>query len=167
VFIAHLPAGYLLTRAIQARAGDRSRRVLAVGLVASVLPDIDLLWFYLVDGRRTVHHAYVTHLPLFWIAVAVLVRIAARVLGWRGAGLLIAVALANLLLHMALDSVAAGIWWLWPLAEVEVNLVRVPAGQGWWVWNFVLHWTFLLELALVAAAAALWWSQRRGREARS
>ena len=54
MFIAHLPAGYLLTSAMQARMGDRSRGVLAVGLAASVLPDIDLLWFYPAEGRRTV-----------------------------------------------------------------------------------------------------------------
>ncbi|HVG49734.1 MAG TPA: metal-dependent hydrolase [Rubellimicrobium sp.] len=164
MFIAHLPAGYLLTSAIEARTGDRSRAVLLTGLAASVLPDLDLLWFYLVGDRQNVHHAYLPHLPLFWIAVAALAWMAGRALRLPRAPLLIGVALANLLLHMVLDSIAAGIWWLRPFSDLEVNLVRVPAVQAWWVWNFVLHWTFALELAITAAALALWW--RRHRAAR-
>tara|TARA_R110000868_G_scaffold10226_12_gene50135 strand:+ start:655 stop:852 length:198 start_codon:yes stop_codon:yes gene_type:complete len=65
MFIAHLPAGYLLTSAIQTRARNQSLSLLATGLVASVLPDADLLWFYLFDNRQHVHHAYITHTPAF------------------------------------------------------------------------------------------------------
>lgn len=161
MFIAHLPAGYLLTTAIQSRTRDWSRSITATGLVASVLPDVDLLWFYLVGNRQAVHHAYLTHLPLFWIALGALAWMLARALCLPRAGLMIGVALANLLLHMVLDSIAAGIWWLWPLSDVEVNLVNVPARHDWWVWSFVLHWTFALEVMIVAAAAVLWSVQQR------
>jgi inner membrane protein len=152
MFIAHLPAGYLLTSAIEARMGRRSRAVMATGLVASVLPDLDLLWFYLVDARARPHHEYLFHAPLFWVVLALLAWGAARLLHWRDVPLLVGVALANLLLHMLLDTVAGGIRWLWPFSDASLVLAHVPAGRSWWVWNFVLHWTFLLEVLICAAA---------------
>lgn len=160
MFIAHLPAGYLLTRRMVARQRSRGT-LLAVGLAASVLPDLDLIWFYLVDNRQSVHHAYLFHWPLFWVALAALALGGARLAQRPGAGPVIAVALAGLLLHMALDSIAAGIAWAAPFSDFEINLVQVPARHGWWVWNFVLHWTFALELAILAAAGGTLWRDTR------
>ncbi|WP_295048142.1 hypothetical protein [uncultured Paracoccus sp.] len=61
------------------------------------------------------------------------------------------------MLHVILDSIAAGIGWLQPFSDLQFNLVAVPAGRSWWVWNFVLHWTFLLELALCVWAGMVLW----------
>lgn len=151
MFIAHVPAGYLLSRQI-AKSHPVKAALIATGLLASVLPDTDLFWFYLVSDRESVHHGYIFHWPLFWGLIAALSWGLARALGGRGAGSFIIVALANLMLHLALDSVAAGVGWLQPFSTAEVNLVEVPARYDWWVWNFVLHWTFGLELAIVVAA---------------
>ncbi len=159
MFIAHLPAGYLLTdaltRPLVRQATGVPKGLMAAGLAASVLPDLDLFWFYFVDARQSLHHAYLSHMPLFWVAMAGALWLGGRALGWRLAGLFAGVMLANLLLHMALDSVAAGIGWLRPFSDWNLNLVTVPARYGWWVWNFVLHWTFALELTLCAAAAVV------------
>jgi inner membrane protein len=156
MFVAHIPAGYLLSRYLSRGHEDRKALILT-GVVASVLPDTDLLWFYLVDNRQTVHHAYVFHWPLFWVACAASAWAVARIMNWTRLYPFIRVALACLLLHMVLDSIAAEILWLKPFADLEVNLVKVPARYGWWVWNFVLHWTFLLELAIVLAAGITLW----------
>jgi inner membrane protein len=48
--------------------------------------------------------------------------------------------------------VAGGIRWFWPLSDSSLVLAHVPAGRSWWVWNFVLHWTFLMEVLVCAAA---------------
>ncbi|MBI1650545.1 metal-dependent hydrolase [Hyphomicrobium sulfonivorans] len=156
MFIAHLPAGYLLSDRLSQNRSNR-RSLMAVGLFASGLPDFDLLWFYFVDGRNTPHHAFVFHWPLFWIGLAATAWILARLLHWRSAEPYIFVALACLLLHMVLDSVAAEIHWLKPFSDFQLNLVKVPAGYSWWVWNFILHWTFIVELAITFAAAWMLW----------
>jgi inner membrane protein len=156
VFIAHLPSGWLATRALlRAPAEPHRRRLLALGMFASILPDLDLLWFFFVDHRRTVHHAYLTHKPGAW-----LIALAAAALGmWmlrarRTAWLALAVLGANVMLHLVLDSTAGGIRWLWPASEAELALSHPPALHDPWWLNFVLHWTFALELAIVAAALA-------------
>jgi inner membrane protein len=167
VFIAHLPAGYLATRLIlhhHPAPEPLRRRLLALGMIASVLPDLDLLWFYFVDHRRQVHHAYLPHLPLAWIA---LFAVAALVLRVRGAGrtawLVMVVFASNILLHVLLDTTAGGIRWLWPFSRAEFAMSHVEARHQPWVLNFILHWTFALELAILAAA--VWYaSQRRVTE---
>lgn len=155
MFIAHLPAGYLLTSAIQTGARDKSLSLLATGLVASVLPDIDLFWFYLIDNRQYLHRSYITHAPAFWIGLAAVAFIAARIFRLAWAPLYIGVALANLMLHMMLDSVTGGLRWLWPVSNTEFGLFHIPSVYGWWVWNFVFHWTFLLEVAVCTGALLL------------
>lgn len=156
MFIGHLPAGYLATMPLLGRSAGRERRgLLLLGLAASVLPDLDLFYFYFVDERRHVHHSYLPHLPLAWAAA---LGAAALVLGLlrtrRTAWLAMAVIGVNVLLHLVLDSVAGGIRWFWPFSDVELALATVRPRYDPWVLNFVLHWTFALELALVAAA--LW-----------
>lgn len=160
MFIAHLPAGYLLARHL-AKDRPNRRALILTGLCASVIPDLDLFWFYLVDGRQNAHHSYLFHMPLFWLLVGVTAFAVARLARRQSAEPFIGVALSCVLLHMVLDSVAAGITWLGPFAPYEVNLVRVPARYGWWVWNFVLHWTFLLEIAIIAVAGVTLCRDRR------
>jgi inner membrane protein len=79
MFVAHIPAGYLLSRYLSRGHPDRKALILT-GVVASVLPDTDLLWFYLVDNRQRVHHSYVFHWPLFWVACAACAWAVARIL---------------------------------------------------------------------------------------
>ncbi|MBW3573125.1 MAG: metal-dependent hydrolase [Gemmatimonadetes bacterium] len=162
MFIAHLPAGYLATRLILERhpaPEPLRRRMLVLGMAASVLPDLDLLWFYFVDHRRQVHHAYLPHLPLAWIALFAAVALVL----WMGrarrtAWLAMLVFSANILLHQVLDTVARGIRWLWPFSRAEFALSHVEARYEPWYLNFVLHWTFALEVAILAAA---WYAWRR------
>jgi inner membrane protein len=171
MFIGHLPAGYLATTLLLDRAGAPAasrRRLLIVGLIASVLPDLDLLWFFTVGQRRQVHHAYLPHLPLacaaFFAAAALLLwTLRARRETWLGW----MVAVVNVMLHLVLDTTAGGIRWLWPLSDAELALGHVQARHDPWVLNFVLHWTFALEVLLVAAALVLLWRRRESARTKS
>ena len=156
MLIAHLPAGYLLARRIAPRlaaAPADARRLMTVGLAGSVFPDIDLVFFYLADGRRTLHHDYWTHIPAFWpaamLAAAGLLWLARARIPWRA----FLVFLAGIFLHLALDTATGGILWGWPVSLHRFLLVEIPARFDWWVWSFVLHWSFLAELAVCAWAA--------------
>jgi hypothetical protein len=151
MLIAHLPAGYLTARAFGARRGP----VMAAALVASVLPDFDMIWFLFIDHGAIHHHRYWVHVPGFWAAVAVVllpaVRLAAPALWWPAVAFF-----ASLLLHLVLDSIGGGIMWGWPFDRTLHALVEVPAAHGHWVASFVLHWTFLLELCVIGVAGWLW-----------
>ncbi len=162
MFIAHLPAGYLLANALLAKK-RRRRSLWATGLFFSIAPDLDLFWFYLISDRSVPHHQYPTHWPLLWIALfgaALLISHILRKPAWRP---YLALGLASVILHLGLDSIAAEIYWLAPFSAFHLNAVRVPARHGWWVWNFLLHWTFALEIALCLAAGLALRSSRRKR----
>lgn len=155
MFIAHLPAGYLLSRPFARRQPAQARAIFGVGLLCSVLPDFDLAYFYLIDQRRTPHHDYWVHTPLFWLVLAAALALLLVVTGRRRQLVLVGVGLASVLLHLVMDSIAADIRWFFPFSDMRVNLVHVPALYKPWYLNFLLHWTFALELLIWLAAGLL------------
>jgi hypothetical protein len=166
VFIAHLPAGYLLSRFISRGRPGQSGAILATGMICSVLPDFDLAYFYLVDGRRTPHHDYWTHTPLFWLVLAACLALVLTLSGRRSQLILVGVGLANVMLHLLMDSIAADIRWLYPFSDLRFNLVHVQALYKPWYLNFIFHWTFVAELLIVLSAAVVAtrdWRLWRGR----
>lgn len=150
---AHLPSGYVLWRSL-----PRVKWGMPAALAGAVFPDLDMLWFHFVDDRAFHHHYYWVHVPLFWLAVAAVVLPLVWRTVWRGAAL---VFLAAVFLHLLLDTIAGGILWGAPVSDHLFALVEVPPTQGTWVWSFVLHWTFLLEVAVWIAAMALILRRRR------
>lgn len=68
IFIAHLPAGYLLAKTIFSRTLG-ARAVMAAALLGSITPDLDLLYFYTLDAQQRHHHSYWTHYPAVWLAL--------------------------------------------------------------------------------------------------
>lgn len=146
MFIGHLPAGYLLARIIWP---DTARTIMVATLVGSVIPDVDMLYFYLFDGRSTHHHDYITHRPIIWFAVfltgAVLRRTAILAFG------------LGALLHMALDSIVGKITWVWPISDFSKPLVVVQATHDHWILSFLFHWTFLVEILIVLTAIIVAW----------
>ena len=157
MFIGHVPAGYLATRLLLGRVGLQgrpARHLVGLGMAASVAPDLDLLWFYFVDDQQHVHHSFLPHLPSAW-ALALGGLLAAAWVAGRSGALLVPVLVvgSNAAIHLTLDTVAGGIRWLWPVSDHEFALVSVPARFSPWYLNFVLHWTFALELVLVGVAA--------------
>ncbi len=152
MFLAHIPAGYLLTKRIETRW--RRSGLMPLGLAASVLPDLDLICFYLVDHRRVLHHEYWTHVPFWWATIAATWYLGFAVMTRRTAGARSAVFFGNIFLHLLLDTIVGRVAWLAPFSRRAFDLVTVPASHHWWVWNFVLHWTFALEILVGAWAVA-------------
>ncbi|MEI2296590.1 metal-dependent hydrolase [Ensifer sp. MJa1] len=155
MFIAHLPAGYLLSRPFARRHPEQAKAIVGVGLLFSVLPDFDLAYFYLIDQRRSPHHDYWVHMPAFWLLVAAIAAFFLWASGRRRHLILVGVGLISVLAHLVMDSIAADLSWLQPFSDVRVNLVHVPALYKPWYLNFLLHWTFAFELLIMAVAGGL------------
>lgn len=147
MLIAHLPAGYLLGRASGAKRG-----VLGAVLLASMLPDFDMLWFHLVDGGSIHHHRYWPHIPAFWAMVAVVILPPIAVLKRRWL-LPAALCFGAIILHLLLDTLVGGIMWFWPISPDLFRLAIVPANHTHWILSFMLHWSFWIELLICALAA--------------
>jgi inner membrane protein len=146
---AHLPSGYLLARSLPADIPA----LLPVGLIGAVLPDLDMIWFHFVDNGAIHHHRYWVHVPAFWLAIA---AVALPLAWWTGYLRSALVFFAAILIHMILDSIGGGILWAAPFSDHLYSLVIVPAAYDHWITSFILHWTFLAELAIWLAALTLW-----------
>lgn len=158
MFIAHLPAGYLVSRFIN-RSGSRNNLTwtLIAGMLGGIFPDIDLLYLYLLDATPQHHHTYWTHLPIAWLGIGVLAWVAARQrsTAFRQA---LAAFLLGWMSHLWLDSITGDIWWLYPLIDRPYSLTQVHAVyEPWWM-NFLLHWSMALELGIIALA--IWLEQK-------
>jgi len=143
--IAHLPAGYILSRAFKA-----SWLAPAV-MIGSLMPDIDLIYFYTIGQRAVIHHEYPTHMPVFWLCLAlaawpILAITAPRLVA------IIPAFIGGVLLHLALDSITGSVHWLTPFSDHTTTLVKVTARYEPWLLNFIIHWTFVLEIAVCAVA---------------
>ncbi len=151
---AHLPSGYVAARAFS----PRLTWALPVALVAAILPDIDLIWFYLIDERAFHHHKYWVHVPFFWAVIALMTWPFAKRAGKAG---LFAVFFGVIALHLFLDTIVGGIAWAMPFSDHLFHFFEVPALRGHWTLNFILHWTFLFEVLVWATALLFLIRERR------
>lgn len=156
MLIAHLPAGYCL-----ARLGQKHIYTWPIlpTVMGSIVPDLDMLWFYLVDSSIH-HHKLPPHLPIYWFVGLAFVALVLWLTQHKSGLLYLAGFTAGLFLHLILDSLFAPIWWLYPLIDQPLELFQIPATQNHWILSFVLHRSFLLELAIVITALWLWLTRK-------
>ncbi|MEZ4240704.1 MAG: metal-dependent hydrolase [Myxococcota bacterium] len=146
MLVAHAPVGWLTGSTLR----GRSARVACV--VGALLPDVDVVPSLVLHVH---HHDWPTHWPVTWLLLGLGVAplLAGRA---RPVARLVLLALANAELHLALDTLAGDVRWLAPWSFQPFALVHVQRTfEPWWV-NFLLHPTFLAELALVALATHRW-----------
>ncbi len=164
MFLAHLPAGYLLSHALLRLSRTKPRKatpILALGLFGSIAPDLDLIWHAYFDPTPVFHHYYWTHYPFAWAVFTLPLLLGSLALGQRTWALGALVFAANGFGHMLLDTLWGRIGWAWPFDPTLFRWVSVPSNHRFWVLNFVWHWTALVELSIIAAAATLFWLKRR------
>ncbi len=147
MFIGHLPAGYILTDALQKKFN--LKKYLWIGLIGSIFPDIDILYFYLIDNRQNLHHSYWTHLPFDWLIISAIAMLAIWLLKRKAYLVAALIFFSNVFLHLLLDTIVGKIEWLYPLTTASYALFEVPATHNFWVYNFLLHWTFLFEIGAI------------------
>ena len=150
MFIGHLPAGYVLTKSVQKNI--KTTKYLWVGLVASVLPDIDILYFYLIDNRQNLHHSYWIHIPFHWLLIGAFTFGVIWLLKKKDYYIAAVIFFANIFLHLLLDTIVGKVEWFYPLTDRAYFFFDVPAVYNFWVYNFIFHWTFLFEISVICLA---------------
>ena len=140
MFIGHLPAGYILTKKLQTKF--KTKQFLWTGLVGSILPDLDLFYFYLIDNRQHLHHGYWIHTPFYWLIIAFITYLLILLFKREKYKTLAIFFFANIFLHIFLDTIVGKIDWLYPFSNKSIVFFEVPAVYDFWVKNFIFHWTF-------------------------
>ena len=160
MFIAHLPAGYICTKKLQ--KVSKTKKYLWIGLFASILPDLDIFYFYFIDLRKHLHHSYWIHRPFYWLLIACIVFITLFLLKRKGLCKASIIFFANIFLHLFLDTVVGQVEWLYPFSDKSHYLFYVPSVYNFWVYNFIFHWTFLFEIGIIMGSIYLLLKEKIG-----
>lgn len=122
--------------------------MIAAGIIGALAPDFDMSYFYLIDHRQTHHHKYVTHWPMLWLSLVSASAVWFRLSRAPKPAFLSLVFCLGGVLHVILDSFVGDVWWFAPFVDRPFALFTVPAvfKPGWL--NFILHWSFAVELAI-------------------
>jgi len=156
MLIAHIPSGYIISKIYK----QEKKSVVVSSLIFSVWPDLDLIYFYLFDSSVSHRHffphlpivmvvAFIITLPLYWMKLFEKMRI------------YYVLFFVNWLVHLILDTVTERIFWLYPVSNHGFQLIEVPAVFNHWIISFVLHWSFAIELTIVAFALILFLKIRK------
>jgi inner membrane protein len=174
---AHVSGAYLATLAMLrlsswGRAGRfaASRGPILYGVIAGVLPDLDVVPFVLHAGLSGfgdgmgMHRATFMHTTL----CAMLVGLAPLVLPVRQRSAWMVAGFTGVMTHLVLDSltIGFGVMWLYPFSRglYGLNLATRWYRHVWgddWLLNYIAHPLFLIEVAIVAAAVLVAWRRRR------
>ena len=164
MIIGHIPAGYIFGKYLirkNPKSNETAKLVIVAGVLGAVAPDMDMLYFYLIDNRQTHHHLYWSHYPIVWFTLflATFILHKTRYFGVRTyLGLLFC---GGAIAHLILDTVVGDVWWFAPFYNEPFSMFEVPAVyKPWWL-NFLLHWSFVLEISLYYWAYVLWKSQQK------
>lgn len=159
MIIGHLPAGYVASKLMFGRfrsTGVALKPFLWAGVVGAIAPDFDMAYFLLIDHRQHHHHTYLTHFPIVWFTLLLLSTVWLYASRSKTRPALATIFALNGCIHLVLDSIVGDVWWLAPFVDKPVAFFIVPAlYKPWWL-NFLLHWSFALELAVVIWAIYLW-----------
>lgn len=158
MFIGHLPAGYICTtllfklKPFRNLSRNKKRIYFLAGMIGSVFPDIDIFYFYFADGKQNVHHSYWTHIPSFWLMILCSHLLLSKIMRNKRTRDIIIFFIANVFIHLLLDTIVGGIFWLYPFSQKMFTLLTVPAKSTSWFFNFLFYWTISIEGALVLLA---------------
>jgi inner membrane protein len=161
MIFGHLPAGYILTKKLQKYF--RYSQYLWVGLLASILPDVDIsyiIYTYLFYDKVESHHNYWTHIPFFWILSALVVFAVVKLKKRAEHIFVFAFFFLNILLHIFLDFLTGGkIKWFYPLSDRSFSGFEGPALYRLWIFPF--RWTLSLEIILIVWALIIFINEMR------
>lgn len=162
MFIAHLPAGYISAKLLLKKLAHTRMSVklfVLAGVMGGIAPDLDMFYFYLIDNRQNHHHTYWPHYPILWFAMLTASCIWFKVSKSESAAALALMFSISGFIHMLLDTVVGDIWWFAPFIDKPYAFFNVEAiYKPWWL-NFILHWSFALEILVLGWAYYLWRSK--------
>jgi len=131
MIFSHFPAGYITAKITEKKFWKNfSRREIlwlyAVLLFFSVFPDIDLFYFYFINGING-HHENITHSFFFYILIALSIYFfgmikKSRFIRWISCSVILGAGS-----HLVLDSLFSCVKWIWPIRSGVYGLPLITS----------------------------------------
>lgn len=159
MIVAHIPAGILGAYAVSKfvvsrKKADIKKSVVRnwVIIVGATLPDFDLLLQFIDRTALFSHRKFLTHIPMTYVGLSLLMLFGATVLKKRGILKMWSWLMLGVLIHLVLDSYFVGVYWGWPFATKPLGLLYSPFPHGMlfvdWLITYVTSIFFIPELIL-------------------
>jgi inner membrane protein len=159
MIIGHLPAGFITAQLLFPYFKNASvchKKFAFWAMLGAITPDLDMLYFHLIDHRQHHHHRYFSHFPVVWLLLLLASILWFRLASHRKHATLAVIFSLSGFIHLFLDTLVGDIWWFAPFIDKPFALATVPAiYKPWWL-NFLLHWSFGIEILVVCWAIYLW-----------
>jgi membrane-bound metal-dependent hydrolase YbcI (DUF457 family) len=149
---AHLPAGYITSKILFSKFEKSHvayRTFMFWGMFGSIAPDMDLIFSAVVDQFKRYHHDYITHYPMFWLTLLLMLVL------WlhfdhkhRKSTALAFIFILGGFIHTLLDFVVGPIYILRPIMHMDhmVTLAnRLPINSNYLELLVFLWAIFLLK----------------------
>ena len=137
VLPGHIAGGFIATNIILSLINhnlslSQVQLMYILGSLSGEIPDIDLLLFYFKKNKKTdsTHREYITHAPLFWLIVSIMISLLGIVIGSKLVIISGIILLAGTWSHFILDSIEDGIRWLWPISNKTFCLIKEKTEQN-------------------------------------
>jgi hypothetical protein len=75
MIIGHAPSGNILAYYGRKQFAGRGLKVssfFGASVIGALIPDVDMIYFHLVDNRQHHHHSYFTHYPILWLGLLII-----------------------------------------------------------------------------------------------
>lgn len=166
----HIAAGYLLVKSIITANqpllnADEQVWLAILGGFFGFAPDLDMFYGFIKErgfyqtGIKFNHREFITHTPIIWLGLSIIIALVGHTLFWYYAALAILIGSFS---HLILDSTFFGIRWLYPFSNKFYALKQSGKMEPNLVKDFFNHWfnlvkmyyhtapvTFLVEIMLV------------------
>jgi inner membrane protein len=156
MIIAHLPAGYITCRLLFNKFKhrvDSPKAYLFWGLLGSVAPDFNHLYFWFFDIEQE-HHRVFTHYPSFWevlVIGSVLWLLVARRSQNPVSAFMFSI---GGFIHMILDTVTGHVFWLAPISYKPFSIGNMVETANPCLVDHSPEWSYGIELVILVWA--LW-----------
>ncbi|ESK55718.1 metal-dependent hydrolase [Acinetobacter tjernbergiae] len=154
MFIAHLPSGYILAKALYSKlhsTGIQTKSFFTIIMLGAIFPDLNLFYFYLIDQRSVHHHQYFPHWLSVWITIFLIALYCFKSFKSKFA-LLTCLFCSGAILHIFLDLFVGDVWLFAPFIHQSYAFFEVSSRYPTWWLNFILHWSFLIEILICLRA---------------
>ncbi len=171
----HIAAGYLTAQALLHFTHpnltlDQQNQLLLWGMLFGFLPDIDTFiafakekaWF--VKNQNYNHRKFITHAPVIWLVLGLIIFLIAPDTYWKTVGLLVWLGSWS---HFLLDTLSYGIMWFWPFSnriyaltnrEKDFKIEQNSAFKFWWTFvkKYSQTLSFYLEILIIISAILIY-----------
>jgi|SRR6185503_5398338 len=172
----HTAGGYLVAKAVTKFlpyqfTREQLRKLYWLGMFMGFVPDLDMFYAFYKSGSFTIdrlttdHRTYLTHTPLPWLVLGLLIFTSAKSKYAKAVGIIIWLGAWS---HLVLDSLEHGVRWLWPLTDklyaikpTVHSLIDIQTSDFFPYWIHFVSWylshsiTFYFEIIIITAAITI------------